>query len=63
MGLPEHLQTESGSPSQGARPTAEKAHTNPAGAPQTDPWDMPAPYTGDNKEILDWEHAPLSDQP
>jgi hypothetical protein len=65
LALPDHLQTESGSTPQGARPTIENTPAKPAGAPQTDPQALPAPYTdipmGDAKDILDWEPDPLSD--
>jgi hypothetical protein len=62
LAQPDHLNTEPGPTTQGARSTVEAMPTEPAGAPQTDHWPLLAPYIdvpmGDNEDILDWEPDP-----
>jgi hypothetical protein len=63
LAVPDHLTTEPGPTTQGARSTVEVTPAEPAGAPQMDPWPLPAPYTdvlmADAEDILDWEPEPI----
>jgi hypothetical protein len=67
LALPDHLHTEHGPTTQGARSTIETMPTKPAGAPQTDPWPPLALYTdipmGDAEDILNWELDPSPEDP
>jgi hypothetical protein len=66
LALPDHLQTNSSSTSQGDGPAAENMPAKPADTPHMNPQALPSPYIdvpmGDTEDILDWEPDPLLDQ-